>query len=128
MSFWCAPLIFFFFNWGRVDLQCCVSFRCTAKWFQLYIYMYIYISISYFSRYFIIKSFLIFYFYIFIPFHYFDFLLGRFQLHMYRSLLLVFSSLFLILLKFKTVFFSLWLHFCICHLLPRLWWISIHSN
>ena len=23
-----------FFNWSRVDLQCCVSFRCMAEWFS----------------------------------------------------------------------------------------------
>ena len=39
------PLSFFFkfisstirfslFNWSRVDLQCCISFRCTEKWFR----------------------------------------------------------------------------------------------
>ena len=33
---------FFFFNfyWCIIDLQCCISFRCTAKWIS-YIYMYI---------------------------------------------------------------------------------------
>ena len=40
-----APLfflicIFFKFYWIIVDLQCCVSFRCTAKWFS-YTYTYI---------------------------------------------------------------------------------------
>ena len=30
--------------WSIVDLQCCVSFWCTAKWFS-YIYIYIYIYI-----------------------------------------------------------------------------------
>ena len=49
----------FFFNWCIAELQCCVSFRCAAKWFgyinihihtffQLYVYIYItkYIYIS----------------------------------------------------------------------------------
>ena len=31
-----------FFNWSIVGLQCCVNFRCTARWFR-YIYVYIYI-------------------------------------------------------------------------------------
>ena len=30
-----------FKNWTIVDLQCCVSLRCTAKWFS-YTYIYIY--------------------------------------------------------------------------------------
>ena len=34
----------FFLNWSIVDLQCCVSFRYTAKWFS-YTYIYIYIHI-----------------------------------------------------------------------------------
>ena len=35
--------IFCFQNWSVVDLQCCVSFWCTAKWFSfLYIYIYIF--------------------------------------------------------------------------------------
>ena len=29
-------------NWSTIDLQCCVSFRCTAKW-SGYTYIYIYI-------------------------------------------------------------------------------------
>ena len=29
----------FFFNWSTIDIQYCVSFRCTAKWFS---YPYIY--------------------------------------------------------------------------------------
>ena len=33
---------FSFFNWSLVDIQCCVSFRCTAKWFSYNIYMYIF--------------------------------------------------------------------------------------
>ena len=37
----------FFLSWRIVDLQCCVSFRRTAKWFS-YIYVYIYIYIFFF--------------------------------------------------------------------------------
>ena len=33
------------FYWSIVDLQCCVSFRCTAEWFS-YIYTYMYMHIS----------------------------------------------------------------------------------
>ena len=25
--------IFYFLNWSIADLQCCVSFKCTAKWY-----------------------------------------------------------------------------------------------
>ena len=33
----------FIFNWSIVDLQCYVTFRCTAQWFSFtYIYIYIY--------------------------------------------------------------------------------------
>ena len=37
-------------NWSIVDLQHCISFRCTARWFSYtYIYTYTYIYISLFS-------------------------------------------------------------------------------
>ena len=36
--------IWVFLNWSIVNLQCCVSCKCTAKWFH-YIYMYIFIFI-----------------------------------------------------------------------------------
>ena len=39
---WCYSLAFILFYFlSIVNLQCCVSFRCTAKWFSyVYIYMY----------------------------------------------------------------------------------------
>ena len=33
-SFLPLPSKDFFKNWHKVDLQCCVSFRCPAKWFK----------------------------------------------------------------------------------------------
>ena len=35
-SLWVTFMImtYLFFNWSRLDLQCCVSFRYTAKWFR----------------------------------------------------------------------------------------------
>ena len=34
LLFWNMIFFFFFWNWSVVDLQCCVSFRCTEKWFS----------------------------------------------------------------------------------------------
>ena len=43
-------LSFFFLNWSIVDLQYCVSFRCTAKWFSYsYICIYLYSFFQFFS-------------------------------------------------------------------------------
>ena len=40
----CIPSLFVvFLNWSIVDLQCCVSFRCTAKCVYIHIYTQIYI-------------------------------------------------------------------------------------
>ena len=36
----------YFLNWSIVDLQCCISFSCTARWFihtHIHLYTYIYI-------------------------------------------------------------------------------------
>ena len=41
------------FYWSIVDLQYCISFRCTAKWFS---YTYIYLSTFFFFRFFDHKS------------------------------------------------------------------------
>ena len=47
-----CSLLLFFFNWSIVDLQCCASLCCTAKWLSythicvwVYIYIHIYICI-----------------------------------------------------------------------------------
>ena len=48
----CFLLVFNFFNWTIVDLQCCVSFRCTAKWFSytyIHIYSFMYTNIYIYS-------------------------------------------------------------------------------
>ena len=44
---WRATFLIFcsLFYWSIVDLQCCVNFYCTAKWFS-YTYIYIYIEIE----------------------------------------------------------------------------------
>ena len=49
----CSMLLFFFllnyfFNWIIVDLQCCVSFRYTAKWFS-YTYIYLFFQTLYYK-------------------------------------------------------------------------------
>ena len=33
----CTFFFFFFFNWGIADVQYYVSFRCTAKWFTIFL-------------------------------------------------------------------------------------------
>ena len=42
----CRKFYFFNFYWCIVDLQCCVSFRYTAKWFRYVYHIYIYVYIS----------------------------------------------------------------------------------
>ena len=39
----------FFFNWSIVDLQCCISFSCTAKWFS-YIFFFNIFFFRFFSH------------------------------------------------------------------------------
>ena len=40
----------FFLNWSIVDLQCCISLRCIAKWFiYIYVLIYMYICIYVYS-------------------------------------------------------------------------------
>ena len=43
--FWIASFLYFL-NWGIVDLQCCVTFRCAVQWFS---YIYIYSFLIFFS-------------------------------------------------------------------------------
>ena len=36
-TYWLNPIggfVYLFFNWSTVTLQCCVSFKCTAKWIR----------------------------------------------------------------------------------------------
>ena len=42
---------FFFFNWSIIDLQYCVSFRCTTKWFIYIIYFFRLFSIIGLTKY-----------------------------------------------------------------------------
>ena len=42
---------FWFFNWHIVDIQCCITFCCTAKWFNhTYIYAFFFIYSFPFSK------------------------------------------------------------------------------
>ena len=59
----------FFKNWNIADLQCCVSFRYTAKWFSfmcVYIYIYIYTHIYIYTYIYIFSSFQILRLFIFV--------------------------------------------------------------
>ena len=42
-----VPVCFCLFNWSIVDLQCCVNFYCTAKWFS-YVHSFSYAFPSWF--------------------------------------------------------------------------------
>ena len=43
INLFCLAVIIIFFNWSIVDLQCGLSFTCTAEWFSYtYIPLYIY--------------------------------------------------------------------------------------
>ena len=44
-----AYLGVFFFNWSLVDLQCYVSFRCTAKWFIYILFFFIFFHMVYYK-------------------------------------------------------------------------------
>ena len=88
---WCSriTLIFFvFFNWSIVDLQCCVNYCCTAKWFSLYIYIY--------THYFL-------YFFAIIVYH----IILNIILMLYNRTLLFIHSLYKSLHKITIIFFSL---------------------
>ena len=52
LCFFVCLFVFVFcisFYWSIVDLQCCVSFRCTAKVIQLYVYIYSFFFKIFFS-------------------------------------------------------------------------------
>ena len=72
--------------WGRVDLQCCVSFRSAAKWLNyiyiyicMYVYIYVYIYVyMYIYMYIYICIYTCIYIYIYVYIHIYIYILFRF--------------------------------------------------